>query len=292
MSITIDEEMIKQFEQHLLASDKKAETVKKYVRDVRKLQKYLDCAAITHESVEGYIAWLKQSGYKLRSINSFIISIDAFFMFLGGDEYCIPAFPLNVDTNDVQKSFLTSGEYNRLLVKAVETGKFRLATLIQMLGSVDIRLTELSYVTVEAVKSGKVELIRNNRPYYCVLPKSLSEELLRYAEYANIESGIIFCTSSGAVWDRGAIRRNIRDLCKEADVDASKVTTKSLGRRLIHNYYQIDYPDDLDNLDKDEKKERLIASLEKRISEYETIIDKLSNTIEAYRQEIEKIRQM
>ena len=61
MSTIVDEEKIKQFEQYLLAGDKKEETVNKYIRDVRKLQKYLNGAAVTHESVEGYIAWLKQS---------------------------------------------------------------------------------------------------------------------------------------------------------------------------------------------------------------------------------------
>lgn len=198
--------------------------------------------------MEGYIAWLKQSGYKLRSINSFIIAMDAFFKFLGWDEYFVPAFPLNVDTKDVQQSFLTTGEYNRLLVKAVEKGNYRLAVLIQMLGSVDIRLTELSYVTVEAVKSGRIDIIRNKRPYCCVLPPLLSKELLRYAQYANIESGIIFCTANSSVWDRGAIWRNIRDLCKEADVDASKVTTKNLGRRLIQNYYQTTLVSDTMNI--------------------------------------------
>ena len=292
MAKIVNEEKIQQFKQYLLDSGKKVETVDKYIRDICKLQKYLDGSPVTHESVEGYIAWLEQSGYKLRSINSFIIVMDTFFKFFGWDEYCISAFPLNENTNDVQKKFLTTREYNRLLVKAVEKGNYRLAMLIQMLASVDIRLTELSYVTVEAVKSGKIEVIRNKRPYCCVLPPLLSEELLKYAQYASIESGIIFCTANGAVWDRTAIWRNIRDLCKEANVDASKVTIKNLGRRLIQNYYQIDYPDDLDNVDKEEMKERLITTLEKRIHEYEIIIDKLSNTIEAYRQEIESVRQM
>lgn len=91
----------------------KEETVNKYVRDIRKLQKYLDGSAITHESVEGYITWLKESGYKLRSINSFVMAMDAFFKAFGWNEYCVPAIPLNVDTNDVQKSFLTTREYNR-----------------------------------------------------------------------------------------------------------------------------------------------------------------------------------
>lgn len=142
----------------------------------------------------------------------------------------------------MQKSFLTAKEYNRLLAKAVDKGQYRLAALIQMIGSVDIRLTELSYVTVEAVKSGRIKMIRNKRPYYCVLPPLLSMELLKYAQYANIESGIIFCTANGAVWDRHAIWKNIRNLCKEADVDVSKVKTKNLSRRLIQNYYEIDYP--------------------------------------------------
>lgn len=289
---TVDEEKIEQFKQHLLDSGKKAETVDKYVRDVRKLQKYLNGSSVTHKSVEKYVEWLKQSEYKLRSINSYISAMDAFFKFVGWDKYCMPVISLNVDTSDVQKNFLTTNEYNRLLTKAVDKGQYRLAVLIQMLASVDIRLTELSYVTVEAVKSGRIELIRNKRSFSCVLPPALSVELLRYAEYANIESGIIFCTANGAVWDRVAIWRNIRSLCKEADVDDSKVTSKNLGRRLIQNYYQIDYPGDVDDLNKEEIKDRYISILENRISEYETIVNKLSNTIEAYQKELEAIRKI
>lgn len=84
MDKTVDEEKIQQFTQHLLDNDKKEETVNKYVRDIRKLQKYLDGSAVTHESVERYITWLKESGYKLRSINSFIMAMDAFSKSLAG----------------------------------------------------------------------------------------------------------------------------------------------------------------------------------------------------------------
>ena len=75
-------------------------------------------------------------------------------------------------------------------------------------------------------------------------------------------------------------------------MDDSKVTSKNLGRRLIQNYYQIDYPGDVDDLNKEEIKDRYISILENRISEYETIVNKLSNTIEAYQKELEAIRKI
>lgn len=70
----ITDKVIERFRKHLLTEEKSANTVEKYLRDVRAFAGYAG-GAIGKETVIAYKRHLTDTGYAVRSINSMLASI-------------------------------------------------------------------------------------------------------------------------------------------------------------------------------------------------------------------------
>lgn len=117
---------------------------------------------------------------------------------------------------------LSRAEYLRLL-RAAE-GNRRLWLLMQAICATGIRVSELRYFTVEAVRKGEVSVACKNKNRKILLPGRLKTLLLRYARDAGIIGGVIFCTRSGRPLDRSNIWAAMKRLCARAKVDPGKST--------------------------------------------------------------------
>ena len=58
-----------------------------------------------------------------------------------------------------------------------------------------------------------------------VIPDQLRQELGGFAESAKILEGPIFISRSGKCWDRVAIHKSLKKLCREAKVDEEKAVS-------------------------------------------------------------------
>ena len=129
-------------------------------------------------------------------------------------------------------------EYKRLVKCAYKRGDERMAMLLQTICATGIRVSEVPYITIEAVIQGKAEVECKGRIRTVFLTRRLCYMLLDYAKKSHIDSGMIFVTRSGKALDRSNIWRNMKKLCEGADVLWDKVFPHNFRHLFARLYYE------------------------------------------------------
>ena len=129
-------------------------------------------------------------------------------------------------------------EYLRLLEAAKE--RPRLYLLLQTICGTGIRVSELAYFTVEAVKQGQVEISCKGKNRSVLIPRKLKKALLAFAKNTGVSSGVIFRTRNGRPMNRSNIWNEMKGLCKRANVIPSKVFPHNLRRLFARTFYNVE----------------------------------------------------
>ncbi len=169
---------ISEFEDYLLEEEKSGATVEKYLRDIRSFAAFLGGREV---SKSGIIAYKKQiaESYAPASVNSMLVSINSFLKFIGRIDCTVKLLKIQRQMFASEKKELTISEYKRLLAAAKNT---RLALVIQTICETGIRVSELKYITVEAVYEGKAVVDCKSKTRVIFIPSSLRKVLLAYAK--------------------------------------------------------------------------------------------------------------
>ena len=193
MKVSKARSYIASFGEQLKEEGKSSKTIIKYTGDIRIFFDWCDknnIVEITQNNLEQY----KQVLLKIRKIagcNSVIISLNNFFKRYFNKE------KLYITTVRVQKrasldSVISVDEYELLLKTALKIKDYRTYCIIRVLASSGMRVSELSFLTVETLKEGKFT-VNNKGKVRCVyLSNNICELLSRYCTYLNISSGLIF----------------------------------------------------------------------------------------------------
>ena len=116
----------------------------------------------------------------------------------------------------------------------------RLNLILQTICGTGIRVSELQYITVEAVKHGEAVVNCKAKTRTIFIVKELKQKLLRYAAEQGIKSGMIFVTRTGKPISRTNIWREMKALCKEANVNPQKVFPHNLRHLFARVFYGIE----------------------------------------------------
>ena len=87
---------------------------------------------------------------------------------------------------------LTKADYHRLCDAAEQKGNRRLCLLLQTLGGTGIRVSELKFVTVEAVMAGRAVVTLKGKTRPVLLVKSLQKKLKQYIRDMGLTTGAVF----------------------------------------------------------------------------------------------------
>ena len=228
------------FAAHLNSEEKSKNTIEKYIRDVKAFTAYVDDAEITKETVVTYKNNLFSEGYSARSINSMLASINSLFSFLGWEDLKVKSIKLQRQIYCPEEKELTKAEYMRLVSTAKQKGNERLNLLIQTMCGTGIRVSELQYITVEAVKCGEAVVSLKGKIRSVFIIRELQKKLLRYAAERKILSGAIFITRNGKPMSRTNIWREMKSLCEQAGVNPQKVFPHNLRHLFARTFYGIE----------------------------------------------------
>ncbi len=232
------EKLILEFEEYLRQEEKSSITVEKYLRDVRKFSRFVGHNDVTKEIVIEYKKSLIESGYAIRSINSMLASLNSFLSYVGWADYKVKSMKTQRQIYCAEQRELTKMEYMRLLSAARQ--QTRLYFILQTICGTGIRVSELSYFTVEAVQNGEVVVCCKNKTRTILLPGKLRKTLIGFAKQQGIRSGIIFRTKSGKPLNRSNIWSDMKKLCEKAGVSASKVFPHNLRKLFAKTFYKIE----------------------------------------------------
>ena len=230
---------IAKFKEHLILEERSEITVEKYIRDVKAFSAYTQNSIITKETVIAYKKHL-QENYAVRSVNSMLASINSLFAFLGWHDLKVKSLKLQQQEFCPEDKELTKAEYARLCRTAERKHNERLNLILQTICGTGIRVSELQYITVEAVKQGEAVVNCKAKTRSVFIVKELKQKLLRYAAEQNIKSGMIFITRTGKPISRTNIWREMKALCDEANVNPQKVFPHNLRHLFARVFYGIE----------------------------------------------------
>lgn len=135
---------------------------------------------------------------------------------------------------------LTKAEYIRLVNAAERNGNERLNLIIQTICGTGIRVSELKFITLEAVKQGEAAVSLKGKTRTVFIVKELKQKLLCYAAKQKIKSGMIFITRTGKAISRCNIWRDMKALCEQANVSPDKVFPHNLRHLFARTFYGIE----------------------------------------------------
>ena len=189
-------------------------------------------------SVLAYKAYLCER-YAPASVNAALSSLNSFFDFM---EW----YDLRVKNLKIQKQIfactdkeLTKAEYDLLLQSAKQKKNERLYLLMKTICSTGIRVSEVRYITVEAVSRGVAKINCKGKCRQVFLPKQLCYILKQYIKTQKIKSGAVLVTKNGNPLDRSNIWSDMKKLCKAANVSEKKVFPHNLRHLFARNYYSL-----------------------------------------------------
>lgn len=232
-------DIIENFRKNLELQEKSTSTIEKYIRDVKAFSAYTENVAITKEKVIAYKKYLRNN-YAVRSVNSMLASINSLFSFLGWHDLRVKSLKLQQQVFCPEEKELTKAEYARLCKTAERKHNERLNLILQTICGTGIRVSELQFITVEAVKNGEAIVNCKAKTRAVFIVKELKQKLLRYAAEQNIKSGMIFVTRTGKPISRTNIWREMKDLCEEANVNPKKVFPHNLRHLFARVFYGIE----------------------------------------------------
>ena len=181
---------------------------------------------------------LVEQRYAVRSINSMLGSVNSLLLFLGRPECRVKAIRQQRETYCAEEKELTKNEYMRLLEAARKKPRLRL--IMETVCGTGIRISELSYFTVEAARRGEVTVSCKAKTRRILLPKKLQRLLLDYAGKRGIRSGGIFVTRGGKPLNRSNIWAEMKSLCQAAGVKPSKVFPHNLRKLFARTFYGLE----------------------------------------------------
>ncbi len=234
----INDKMIYDFKNHLIEEEKSDATIEKYLRDITSFVRWLSERPVSKAIILEYKKLLMKN-YATASVNSIISSLNRFFVYLG-------LFDCKVKTIKVQRQIfaskdkeLTKAEYERLLTSAKNKNNQKLYYLMQTICATGIRISELKFLSIEAVNQGVANINCKGKQRKVWIPKNLCKMLKIYAKEQGIETGSIFVSKTGRPLDRSNVWKMLKSLCEDARVSKDKVFPHNLRHLFARSYYSL-----------------------------------------------------
>lgn len=213
-------------------------TVAKYRHDGMSLLAYLAGAEVTPEGMQSYKRWLSRR-YRPASANSMLVAANSLLGFLGRQDCRVKLLKTQRRLFCGRGKELGREEYERLIRAAEQEGNTRLSLVMQTICATGIRVSELCFITKEAVDEGTAVVSCKGKQRVVLLPKKLRRVLKGYCRARGIEAGPVFITKGGAPLDRSNVWSEMKRLCRRAGVAEDKVFPHNLRHLFARVFYQI-----------------------------------------------------
>lgn len=232
----VTQEKILQMTDRLINEEKSRATVRKYTHDVRAFAAWLGTRCVNKETVLAYKAFLMKKRVPA-GVNTVLCSLNRFFEHHAWYDCKVKPLKIQKKLFAPKEKELSKAEYTRLLDAAKAKKNERLYLLMQTVCATGIRVSEVRFVTVEAVHTRLVCIHCKGKLRQAFLPQALCRALLSYIKKQKITSGPVFVTRTGKPLDRSNIWSEMKKLCETAAVSKKKVFPHNLRHLFARTYY-------------------------------------------------------
>ena len=232
-------EQIREFSRYLREEERETATIDKYSRDVKDFFIWLKDREISRERIAEWKQHLRRAGRKSVTINGKLSALNKFLSFLGRNDCRIKYLKIQRRLFRSTEKQLSKQEYIRLMETAHSLGRERLALLMETICATGIRVSEVKYITAEAIRAGRTEIALKGKIRTILLPGKLCRKLKKYAGKRKIVSGEVFLTRNGKGMSRRQIWAEMKSLCEKAGVAPSKVFPHNLRHLFAQTFYRV-----------------------------------------------------
>ena len=230
-------EQLSCFARQLLEDERSSATIENYLRHIRAFAAWAGERHVTKDLAAAWKEYLVAQ-YRPGTVNTMLVSLNRFFGFLGWYDCQVKTLRIQRRLFREDSKELTREEYARLVSAAQSSGRERLVLLLETICSTGIRVSEVKYITVEALKLGKAEISLKGKICTILLPYKLCRKLLKYAKKQKTVSGEVFLTRNGTGMSRKQIWAEMKSICAKAKVAASKVFPHNLRHLFARVFYK------------------------------------------------------
>ncbi len=214
-------------------------TIRQYQRDILSFFTFLNAGELTREAVLSYKEKLQRE-YQPVSVNAKLSALNSFLSFLGKSELKLKFLKIQKSAFCPVEKELSKAEYLRLVQAAKKKKNEKLTMLLQTICGTGIRVSEVKFITAEAVARGEAVIRLKGKTRTVLLPKKLEKCLKDYMRRQKITDGPVFITRTGRPLDRSNIWKMMKALCRDAGVDKKKVFPHNLRHLFARCFYSVD----------------------------------------------------
>ena len=250
------DKQLEAYRKELVRRERSPATIANYIRHCGEFLQFCQDsqdgleAALNHEMLLSWKRTHLSAGLCPSTINAKLAAVNGFLRFLGRPELCVRQVRRQRRVFRDKDRDLTRGEYLRLVQTARAQGRERLCLAMQTICATGIRVSELRFITVEAVRTGRATVTGKGKCREILLPGALRQKLKRYIKglgrwstradsAAHSEAQPVFLTAGGQPLDRSNLWREMRTLCKAAGVDPHKVFPHNLRHLFAKAFYTL-----------------------------------------------------
>lgn len=234
--ITLNRKEIGHYVEYLRQKERTPGTILKYERDLEKLRCWLNGRRVDKETL---IDWKETllAHHVPTSVNGMLASVNGYLRYRGRMDLCVRQIRIQRALFLDEQRELEREEYCLLVEAAQRLGNQRLALVLQTICATGIRVSELQYITVEALRTGRAEVENKGKRRTVFLPERLRELLREYLGTQTNTAGAVFVTRNGKPLDRSNIWREMKSLCQWAGIEPQKVFPHNLRHLFARTYY-------------------------------------------------------
>ena len=221
--------------------EKSQNTIKKYSHNIESFIEWLpDDVEINKTIVIDYKRHLLDDlKFRTNTINNYIISINKFLYWCGIQDCKVKQLKKQHAASNSE--ILSLADYKRLLRFAKRLGQEDTYLIMKILAMTGIRIEELSFFTVENMKSNYIHVRNKGKERSIIIRQDLAREIRQYCRDKNIKSGIIFyCQNKGRMMAKSTIWRRMKKIAGVAKVRKNTVHAHSF-RHLFAKMFLEEY---------------------------------------------------
>lgn len=182
---------------------------------------------------------LEERQFCTSTINNYIVSINKFLYWCGIEDCKVKQ--LRKQHAASNSEILSLSDYKRLLRIAKRIGQIDTYLIMKILAMTGIRIEELSFFTVENMKSNYIRVRNKGKERSIIIRQDLAREIRAYCRENGIKEGnIFFCQTKGKMMAKSTIWRRMKRIAAIAKVRKNKVHAHSF-RHLFAKVFLEEY---------------------------------------------------
>ena len=221
--------------------EKSQNTIKKYSHNIQLFIDWIpDDTEIEKTLVIDFKKYLLEDlHFRTSTINNYIVSINKFLYWCGIHDCKVKQ--LRKQHAASNSEILSLSDFKRLLRFAKRLNQEDTYLIMKILAMTGIRIEELSFFTVENVKSNYIHVRNKGKERSIILRQDLAREIRQYCRNNGIKQGVIFyCRTKGKMMSKSTIWRRMKKIAGVAKVQKNKVHAHSF-RHLFAKMFLEEY---------------------------------------------------